>query len=160
MKQKKPRAKLTPEERLDKLCSETPLFTLEEEWEQDESILPRLLRLQKTLAFFNTPIHINPNDMLGLVLYDITDNRIRKYISLYLERKGFVRVQYSVFFGNVPKAIFEEVTQKLHTVNSLYKNGDSIMLLPIATDTMQQLQLIGKSINFTAMVNKPHTLVI
>ncbi len=137
------------------LTSETTLFKLEEENQGSNN---RKGQLKKVIRFISKPIHMKPGNILALIMYDIEDHRVRKYIADYLERKSYVRIQKSIFFGNVSRKAHEQVYEALKKINGKYKNGDSILFLPVGTDNISNLKLVGKNINFETMVNKPNTL--
>lgn len=101
---------------------------------------------------------MKPGNQLALIMYDIEDHKIRRYVADFLEHKGYVRIQKSIFFGNVPRKMHQEVYALLKEINGAYQNGDSILLLPVATDQICNLKLVGKNINFETIVNKPITL--
>lgn len=149
----------SPEEILLKLAaatlsSEGALFHLQDE----EAASGRLKALRYSVSILTKPIQMKPGNQLALIMYDIEDHKVRKYIADFLERKGYVRIQKSVFFGNVPRKTNLEVYGILKEINSTYKNGDSILFLPIGTDNITNLKLVGKNINFETMVNRPNTL--
>lgn len=64
-----------------------------------------------------------------ILTYDISNNKIRKRVSDLLIDKGFIRVQRSVFigeiFGNKIQAILEEINIQLKT------DTDSLLCMPI-----------------------------
>ena len=64
-----------------------------------------------------------------ILTYDISNNKIRKRVSDLLKDKGFLRVQRSVFigeiFGNKIQAILEEINIQLKT------DTDSLLCMPI-----------------------------
>jgi CRISPR-associated endonuclease Cas2 len=97
---------------------------------------------------------------LYIVYYDIGSNKVRNYISRYLERKGLERIQRSVFAGRTSRDVLEEITESLRMVNSVYDNEDSIIILPIGLETYKAMRLIGKNTGIRRLAESPHTLYI
>jgi len=96
--------------------------------------------------------------MIYFVMYDIEDNKVRKEIAKYLEKKGLVRIQKSIFFGNTSRDVFNQVHQDLKEVNSVYENVDSIVLVPVSTDEIKAMKLIGSNIDFDIVMQNKNTL--
>jgi CRISPR-associated protein Cas2 len=115
-------------------------------------------RLEKLLEVITKNRNMKPGYTLAFIMYDIENNRIRRYISKYLEKKGYLRVQKSVFFGNVPRNLHKEVCDKLRSVNEKYENGDSLMFLPISTDMLNNLKVVGKNLSYELTVEQRSTL--
>lgn len=101
---------------------------------------------------------IKATQMIYLIMYDITENKVRYQISKYLEKKGCVRIQKSVFLAKTENKFFQEVYETLKEVNSYYENKDSIILVPINASDVRSMKLIGKNINIETIVDKPNTL--
>ncbi|NSW45381.1 MAG: CRISPR-associated endonuclease Cas2 [Bacteroidales bacterium] len=86
-------------------------------------------------------------NMLYFVMYDIENNRVRNLIAKYLERKGLIRIQKSIFIADTPHAIYHEIKQTLQEVQEAYENNDSILIVPISTDEIKAMKIIGKNID-------------
>ena len=99
----------------------------------------------------------NTNTMLCFIMYDIEDNKIRTHIGKYLLRKGCIRVQRSVFIGNVTAAVYKEMSNTLAEVNDLYDNHDSIFFLPIGEDNLNSMRVIGVNVDFEIIKDDPNT---
>jgi len=95
------------------------------------------------------------NRIQCFVLYDIEDNKVRKYISDFLERMGLVRIQKSVFFGNLKNRVYDEVCSALSDVNKLYQNDDSLMVVPVFRENVRGMKVIGKEVDFHYIADKP-----
>lgn len=91
-------------------------------------------------------------------MYDIENNRIRRYVAKYLERQGYLRVQKSVFFGNVSRTRHKEVCETLKAVNEKYENGDSLMFLPVSKDMFHNLKVVGRNLEYELTVEEKTTL--
>jgi CRISPR-associated endonuclease Cas2 len=94
------------------------------------------------------------------VIYDISDSKIRTYVSTYLERNGLVRVQLSVFFGNIKRELYLKIQQTLKEINDMYTNKDSIFIIPIGEDILNKTTIIGENIDFDIIVHHKATLFI
>lgn len=122
--------------------------------------LEREERLKCLLDFLTKNRDMKPGNVLTFIMYDIENNRIRRYISKYLEKQGYVRVQKSVFFGNVSRSLHKQVCDTLKEVNEKYENGDSIMFLPISLDMFSSLKVVGKNLDYELTINECSTLFV
>lgn len=99
------------------------------------------------------------NDMIFFVMYDIEHNKVRTHIAKYLIRKGCIRLQKSVFIARKPRSVFDELHQTLKEVQDLYDNEDSIFFLPVSTDEIHAMKIIGRNISFDMIVDNKNTLI-
>lgn len=127
-----------------------------------DRLLPDLTeRVRRIEAFLQHQATQNdPTQMLFFVMYDIEDNRVRRHLAKYLIRQGCTRMQKSVFLGSAGYKRYREIADTLEEVNSLYENGDSILILPVTKDNMAQLNVIGKDLNYKMVVAPPKVLII
>jgi len=93
-----------------------------------------------------------------LIMYDIENDKVRTRISKYLEKKGCVRIQKSIFLVNTESKEFNEIHETLVEVQSYYDNSDSILLVPFNTSDLRSMKIIGKEIHIQTLVEKPNTL--
>lgn len=99
-----------------------------------------------------------PNKMLFFVMYDIEDNKVRRLVSKYLLRKGCTRIQKSVFLAETPVEIFSDIKNDLSEVQAAYDNNDSIIILPITTDYLRMMKIIGQNIDIDIITHSKNTL--
>lgn len=82
-----------------------------------------------------------------LVVYDITDDKVRKGVVKLLERWGGKRVQKSVFFlpslGKKELAEMKAQADEWVTEHELYYRSDNLLWLPLTAETRQKLQVTG-----------------
>jgi len=124
----------------------------------DVKLLPDLKqRIQKLLHIVKAH-PMKATDMLSLIMYDIEDNRVRNIIARYLIRKGCIRIQKSVYFLRAHHRVYKEIAEALKQVQASYDNQDSIILVPIPHDVPGSMQIIGKEIHITRLVDHPNTL--
>jgi len=67
-----------------------------------------------------------------LVLYDITDDRVRAMVACACEDYGLDRIQYSAFCGQLSRNLQEELMLKMSRL--LGDKAGRIQLVPIAAD--------------------------
>ena len=102
---------------------------------------------------------IPPADVKSiLVMYDIEDNRVRNQVVKYLLKKGCSRIQKSIFLGNTEHTIYAQIKDDLTAVQECYENHDSIILVPISTDYLQVMRIIGKNIDIDILLKNKNTL--
>jgi CRISPR-associated endonuclease Cas2 len=114
-------------------------------------------RIKKALGIFEK-YETNPHNMLFFVMYDIEDNKVRTQISKYLERKGCIRIQKSIFLAEKPRKVYNEIQETLKEVNECYDNHDSICLVPISTDQLRAMKIIGQNIDLDFITGNTNTM--
>lgn len=117
-------------------------------------------RLEKLLALIRKKQSKPPGTMVYLILYDIEDNRVRTQISKYLLKKGCHRIQKSVFITETNRAGIQQMRETLQKVNAMYQNEDSIIILPVAEDSLNAIQLIGRNINLDLALYRKNVIFI
>jgi len=101
---------------------------------------------------------IKATEMTYLILYDITNDKVRLQIAKYLLKQGCVRIQKSVFMVKSSNKHFQEIYETLKEVNDYYQNEDSIILVPINASDVRSMKLIGKNVAIATITDKPNTL--
>lgn len=99
-----------------------------------------------------------PGHMLFFVMYDIENDKVRKMVSRYLIRRGCTRIQRSVFLAEAPTDIFSSIKDDLTVVQAAYDNNDSIVVLPISTDYLRMMKIIGQKIDVDIITQSRNTL--
>jgi len=115
------------------------------------------LRIKKILEI-NAHYKLNPGNMLYFIMYDIENNKVRTLIAKYLINKGCQRVQKSIFFAETKRSVYNEIKKDLVEVQHTYENNDSIFLVPISTDQLRAMKVIGQNINFDLITGSTNTL--
>lgn len=114
-------------------------------------------RIKKILDIYERN-HLNPKQMLYFVMYDIQNDKVRRLISKYLEKKGCQRVQRSIFFAETERAVFNQIKKDLQEVQETYENSDSIFIVPVSTDQLQAMKIIGQNVDFDIVIKSKNTL--
>ncbi|WP_291256107.1 CRISPR-associated endonuclease Cas2 [Fusobacterium sp.] len=81
-----------------------------------------------------------------MVSYDVSNDKIRRLISDYLKNIGFIRIQKSVFLGEVKLEIYEKMTKEIDAL--IDKKSDSICCIPISKNDYFNILSIGKLGNY------------
>lgn len=115
------------------------------------------LRIKKILEITERN-HLNPGKMLFFVMYDIENNKVRALISKYLLKNGCQRVQKSIFFANTERKVFNQIKKDLKEVQETYENNDSIFLVPVSTDQLRAMKVIGQNVDFDLIIDQKNTL--
>lgn len=115
------------------------------------------VRVRKILGLINKPERQSSN-MLFFVMYDIESNKVRAQISKYLLREGCFRIQRSIFLADKPMDKLEKIRSDLAAVQACYDNQDSILVVPISTDYLQAMKVIGKTIDVDIIMKTKSTL--
>ncbi len=120
-------------------------------------MLPLSDRIRQMLNIFKAG-PIKATEMTYLIMYDITNDKVRLQVSKYLERQGCIRIQKSVFVVKTENPHFQEIHDSLKEVNAYYQNEDSIILVPVNASDVRSMKLIGKNVHIEAIVDKPNTM--
>ncbi len=102
--------------------------------------------------------HQNPGDMLFFVMYDIESNKVRRLVAKYLIRQGCFRIQRSIYLANMPVEKCEQIKNDLAEVQAAYDNADSIFVVPISTDYLKAMKVIGKALDVNIIMQSKNTL--
>lgn len=121
------------------------------------SLLPLDERIHQLLGLKEDNIK-DLNKMLFFIMYDIENNKVRRLICKYLMRKGCLRIQKSIFIANQTIEVFNNIKSELEQVQSFYFNEDSIIVLPITSDSLKMMKIIGKNINMDIITQNKSTL--
>jgi len=99
-----------------------------------------------------------PDRMLFFVMYDIENDKVRRLVSKYLIRKGCTRIQRSVFLAETEVETYSAIRQDLSEVQDTYENKDSIIILPVTTDYLRMMKIIGQKIEVDVITHSKNTL--
>jgi len=130
---------------------------ISEETKDYDEIDDLSLRIKKILEISERN-HLDSKKMLYFVMYDIENNKVRTLISKYLIKKGCQRVQKSIFFAESDRLVYNEIKKDLLEVQESYDNKDSIFLVPVSTDQMRAMKIIGQNIDFDIVIQGKNTL--
>ena len=114
-------------------------------------------RVNFLLGVVNNPMRPITH-MLFFVMYDIASNKVRYLVAKYLERKGCIRIQRSIFLADLDKAVYDQIKTDLAEVQSLYNNHDSIIVCPVSTDQLRVMKIIGEDINLDVIIKSHNTI--
>ena len=114
-------------------------------------------RIRRMLGIVND-IHRKPTNMLFFVMYDIESNKVRSQVVKYLIKKGCTRVQKSIFLADLDTKVYEEIRNDLTEVQAAYENQDSILIVPLSTDYLKAMKVIGQSVNLDIITHSKSTL--
>ncbi|MBN2664079.1 MAG: CRISPR-associated endonuclease Cas2 [Bacteroidales bacterium] len=96
--------------------------------------------------------------MLFFVMYDIESNKVRREIAKFLQSKGCVRIQKSIFFASAQHSVYADIHKTIKEVQEFYENKDSIIIVPVSTDEIRSMKIIGQNIDFDIIMNNRNTL--
>jgi len=114
------------------------------------------VRLKKILSINNN--NRKSTNMLCFVMYDIESNKVRPLIAKYLLAKGCYRIQKSIFLGDIEPEVFNKIKTDLAEVQAAYDNNDSILILPVSTDYIKSMKIIGQKIDVDLILQNKNTL--
>lgn len=96
--------------------------------------------------------------MLFFVMYDIESDKVRRLVVKYLIREGCTRIQKSIFLADRPVATYNKIKSDLAEVQAAYDNEDSIIVLPVTTDYLRMMKVIGKNLDVDIITHSKNTL--
>ncbi len=109
---------------------------------------PLPIRIQQLIALLQKAPYKPSEEMYCFIMYDIENNKVRRLIAKYLEKKGCLRVQKSVFFAQLHRKLYREISDTMRQIQASYDNQDSIVMLPVGEDMLNNLLAIGKEFEF------------
>ena len=96
--------------------------------------------------------------MIYFIMYDIENNKVRTQISKFLIRKGCSRIQKSIFMAATTREVYREIYTTIKEVQDLYENSDSVFFVPISTDEVKAMKIVGQSVDFDLIMKNKNTL--
>lgn len=125
--------------------------------ESDDEKLDRLdERVERLLNITNQ--ERKSTNMLFFVMYDIAHNKVRGYVAKYLIKKGCTRIQKSIFLADLPPDSVQSIKSDLAQVQAAYDNNDSILIVPVSTDEIRAMKIIGQNIDVDLITRNRNTL--
>lgn len=98
------------------------------------------------------------NSMLFFVMYDIESNKVRNLVAKYLIRQGCFRIQHSIYLADMPSDKCDQIKEDLAQVQAAYDNHDSILVVPISTDYLRSMRVIGRALDVEVIMHSQNTL--
>ena len=96
--------------------------------------------------------------MVFFVMYDIESNKVRALVHKYLKRMGCTPIQRSIFLADASMDIYRKIQSDLSEVQQAYDNNDSIIVLPVTTDYLHMMKIIGQKIEVDVITHSKSTL--
>lgn len=96
--------------------------------------------------------------MLFFIMYDIESNKVRALVHKYLKRMGCTPIQRPIFLADTAIETYNQIKSDLAEVQEAYDNNDSIIVLPVSTDFLRMMKIIGKKIEVDVITHNRNTL--
>ena len=125
--------------------------------EDNDMLLPLENRVDKILGLSDN-VKKRKDRMLFFVMYDIENDKVRRLIVRYLQKQGCIRIQKSIFLAEGSVAVYNRIKDELSEVQAVYENSDSIIVLPITTDYLRMMKIIGREVNLDVVTKTKSTL--
>ena len=122
-----------------------------------EALTPLEDRVQRILGLSDNA-RKRKDRMLFFVMYDIESDKVRRLVVKYLIREGCTRIQKSIFLADRPVETYNKIKSDLTEVQAVYDNDDSIIVLPVTTDYLRMMKVIGKNIDVDIITHGKNTL--
>jgi CRISPR-associated protein Cas2 len=114
-------------------------------------------RIQKVFHLYQNASK-KSDQMIFFIMYDIEHDKVRTQIAKYLIKKGCIRVQKSVFLAQKERKVFDELHGTLKDIQDMYDNEDSIFFVPISTDELRAMKIIGQNMTFDMILQQKSTI--
>lgn len=102
----------------------------------------------------NNTNNINNNDAIFLVMYDISDEYTRRTVVAYLLREGCLRIQRSIFMGNLPYPRMMDIAQTLKETCEVSDADDSYIILPLRKESVDAMIICGDRSNIDMILRR------
>ncbi|RKX51241.1 MAG: CRISPR-associated endonuclease Cas2 [Thermotoga sp.] len=76
-----------------------------------------------------------------IIIYDITDDKLRRQISEELKNFGLERIGYSAFCGSISKKALRALEQRLN----ILIESDVLHIVPLCKFCFQKIRLLGRA---------------
>jgi len=119
-------------------------------------LLPLDKRVKQILDLTDKKVKIT--NMLFLVMYDIENDKVRNEVAKYLIRKGCIRIQKSVYMANLKRETYAEIHKTLAEIQQMYENNDSILMIPVSSDEVRTMKIIGQRIDIDLILGNKNLL--
>lgn len=156
-----PRAKKPPLSFVDQMkkliasgINDSPKIVVKDD---SEALTPLEERVQDILGLSDNA-RKRKDRMLFFVMYDIESDKVRRLVVKYLIREGCTRIQKSIFLADRPVATYNKIKSDLAEIQAVYDNEDSIIVLPVTTDYLRMMKVIGKNIDVDIITHNKNTL--
>lgn len=124
---------------------------------EDDVLSPLDVRVDRILGLTEKTKKQNGR-MLFFVMYDIESDKVRRLVVRYLQKLGCVRIQKSIFLAESTVAVYNRIKEDLAEVQAVYENQDSIIVLPVTTDYLRMMKIIGRTVNVDVITKTQNTL--
>ena len=98
--------------------------------------------------------------MLFFVMYDIESNKVRTLVHKYLKRMGCTPIQRSIFLADTPLETYNRIKEDLAAVQESYENNDSILVVPVSSDYLKMMKIIGHKIEIDVITHSKSTIFV
>lgn len=98
--------------------------------------------------------YINKEDVTFLVMYDISDTYTRDNVVTYLLREGCLRIQKSIFMGNLPYYRMKAIAESLKETCEAYDNNDSYIIIPLRKESVDGMIVCGNHDNIDMILRR------
>lgn len=88
--------------------------------------------------------------MLVWFIYDIVSNKKRRDIVKICKKNGLIRVQKSVFLGNIDETKLKAITAE--SEEHINKSEDSVYIFPFSQENFSKIRILGVAFD-KALVN-------
>ena len=86
--------------------------------------------------------------MMRVIMYDISENSKRSWISKSLEAEGFDRIQYSVFAGKMNTAKWRKYWKEIKAYfDKNCQADDRIFSIKVDRDNFRQMEVLGMELD-------------
>ena len=99
--------------------------------------------------------------MLLWLIYDISDNRIRKGTSETCKDYGLSRIQKSAFFGDIKPEAVKYLSQDIEDIlkRDAGSEEDSVLIIPSCRACMQKKIVIGKGFDMEEYLERDYVIL-
>ncbi|MCF8228285.1 MAG: CRISPR-associated endonuclease Cas2, partial [Bacteroidales bacterium] len=56
------------------------------------------------------------------------------------------------------RSLFNEIHETLREIQDMYQNDDSLFFVPVSTDQMRSMKIVGRSVDFDLIMDNKNTL--
>lgn len=99
-------------------------------------------------------------DVTFIVMYDISAEYTRRTVVAYLLREGCLRIQQSIFMGNLPYSRMKEISNTLKETKEASDNNDSYIILPLRKEAIDAMMICGSRDNIDIILRRQNIVFL
>lgn len=96
----------------------------------------------------------NSEGVTFIIMFDISDGYTGNNVVSYLLKEGCLRIQKSIFIGNLPYYRIASIAKNLKETKDAYDNKDSYIIIPLRKESVDRMIVYGNRDNIDIILRR------